>query len=116
VEKAAMRWSRVALSVVPAWPIEKATNSTRPQYLLRAEMRSKYFSFFIDRKSGVASEVFAESDLDDDGGAWLLIKESWVGRGESGTPLVYIKSDAVPCPLENRSCVSAIGRNHVGMQ
>ena len=30
VEKAAVRWSRVLVSVVPAWPIGKATNSTLP--------------------------------------------------------------------------------------
>ena len=39
VEKAAGRWSRVMVSVVPAWPIRKAMNSTRSQYLLRVAMR-----------------------------------------------------------------------------
>jgi hypothetical protein len=39
VEKAAVRWFRVLFSVVTAWPIGKATNSTLPQYLLRAMMR-----------------------------------------------------------------------------
>ena len=35
VEKAeAVSWSRVLVSVVPAWPMGKAMNSTRPQYLL----------------------------------------------------------------------------------
>jgi hypothetical protein len=32
VEKAAVRWSRVLVSVVPAWSIGKATNSTLSQY------------------------------------------------------------------------------------
>ncbi len=36
VEKAAVRWSRVLVSVVSALPIGKTTNSTRPQYFLRA--------------------------------------------------------------------------------
>jgi hypothetical protein len=39
VEKAAVRCSRVLVSMVPAWPMGKAMNSTRPQYLLRAAMR-----------------------------------------------------------------------------
>ena len=41
VEKAAVRWSRVLVSVVPAWLIGKATNSTLPQYFLRAAMRGE---------------------------------------------------------------------------
>jgi len=47
VEKASVRWSRVLVSVVPAWPMGKAMNSTRPQYLLRAAMRGEYFSVFL---------------------------------------------------------------------
>ena len=47
VEKAAVRWSRVRVSVVPAWPIGKARNSTRPHYFLRAAKRGRYFSFFF---------------------------------------------------------------------
>ena len=42
VEKAAVRWSRVLVSVVPAWPIGKATNSIRPHSFLRATIRGKY--------------------------------------------------------------------------
>ena len=30
VEKATMRWSRVLVSMVPAWPMGTATNSTFP--------------------------------------------------------------------------------------
>ena len=30
VEKAAVRWSRVLVSVIPAWPMGKAINYTRP--------------------------------------------------------------------------------------
>ncbi len=47
VEKAAVRCSRVLVSVVPVWPMGKAMNSTRPQYLLRAAMRREYFSVFL---------------------------------------------------------------------
>jgi hypothetical protein len=47
VEKAAVRWSRILVSVVPAWPIGKATNSTLPRYFLRAAMRGEYFSVFL---------------------------------------------------------------------
>jgi len=47
VEKAAVRWSRVLVSVVPAWPMGKTINSTRPQYLLRAAMRGEYFSVIL---------------------------------------------------------------------
>jgi hypothetical protein len=43
VEKAAVRWSRVLVSVVPASPTGKATNSTLPQYFLRAAIRGEYF-------------------------------------------------------------------------
>ena len=39
VEKAAVRWYRVLVSVVPTWPLGKAINSTLSQYLLRAAMR-----------------------------------------------------------------------------
>jgi hypothetical protein len=45
-EKAAVRWSRVLVRVVPAWPMGTATNSTLPQYFLRAAMRGEYFSVF----------------------------------------------------------------------
>ena len=38
VEKVAVRWFMVLVSVVPAWPIGKATNSTLPQYFMRAAM------------------------------------------------------------------------------
>ena len=47
VEKAAVTWSRDLVSAIPAWPIGKAMNSTRPQYLLRTAMRGEYFSVFF---------------------------------------------------------------------
>ena len=40
-EKAEVRWSRVLVSVVPAWPIGKAISSTLPHYLLRVAMRGE---------------------------------------------------------------------------
>jgi hypothetical protein len=43
VEKAAVRWVRVAVRVVPACPMGKATNSTCPQCFLRAAMKGEYF-------------------------------------------------------------------------
>ena len=52
--------------MVPAWPIGKAINSTLSQYLLTAAMRGGYvlLGLFVDL--GVATEVHAEADLDDD--------------------------------------------------
>jgi hypothetical protein len=47
VEKAAMSRSRVMVSVVPAWPMGKAMNSTHSHYLLRAAMREEYFLVFF---------------------------------------------------------------------
>ena len=46
VENAAMRWSRVLVSVVLACPMGMATKSTRPQCCLRAVTRAVYFSVF----------------------------------------------------------------------
>jgi hypothetical protein len=42
-----VRCSRVLASVVPAWPMGRAMNSTRPQCLLRAATRGEYFSVFF---------------------------------------------------------------------
>jgi hypothetical protein len=39
VEKAAVRWTKVLESVVPAWPMRIATNFTPPQCFLRAATR-----------------------------------------------------------------------------
>ncbi len=74
MEKAAVRWSRVVVSVVPAWPIGKATNSTRPQCFLRAAMRGEYFLvLFVASLVSQPSEIPGEADLDDDDGALLLV-------------------------------------------
>jgi len=47
VEKAEVRWSRVLVSVVPAWPMGKAMSSTRPHCLPRAAIREKCFLVFF---------------------------------------------------------------------
>ena len=62
VEKAVTSWVNVLVSVIPAWPIGKAMNSTCPQCLLRAAMRGAYGLGF---ELGVAAEVPAESDFDE---------------------------------------------------
>ena len=46
VEKAAVMWSRVLVSVVPACPMEMTTNYALPKYYLRAATRVEYFSGF----------------------------------------------------------------------
>ena len=46
VEKAAVRWLRIVVSVLIACPIRKATNPTLPQYFLRAVIRGEYFLVF----------------------------------------------------------------------
>jgi hypothetical protein len=47
VEKAAVRWCRVLVSVVPEWPMGKAMNYARPKYLPRAAKRGEYLSVFF---------------------------------------------------------------------
>jgi len=47
VEKAAVRWSRVLVSVVPACPMGMATNSILSQYFLSAVTRKQYFFVFF---------------------------------------------------------------------
>ena len=47
VEKAAVSWSTVLVSVVPAWPMEKTINSTHPLCLLGAAKSGEYFSVFF---------------------------------------------------------------------
>ena len=86
VKKAAMGWSRVLMCVVPALPMGKAMNSTRPQYLLRAAMRGGVFLGLLDELS-VAAEVLAKADLDDDEGALILSKEVGSRERASRTPL-----------------------------
>jgi hypothetical protein len=74
VEKAAVRSSKVLVSVVPAWPMGKAMNFTHPQKFLRAAMGG-ISRFFFDL--GVATEVPTEADLHDDEGACCLGERGW---------------------------------------
>ena len=48
VEKAAVRCSRAIVSVVPAWPMGEAMNSTRARNFRRPAMRGIIFLFFLD--------------------------------------------------------------------
>ena len=54
-EKAAVRCSRVLVSVVPARPMGKAMNSTRSHNIRRAATRGSIFRSFVD--FDVAAEV-----------------------------------------------------------
>jgi len=58
VEKAAVRCSRDLVSVVPAWSMGKAMNSTRPQYLVRAAMKGGVFLGLLVELN-VAAEILA---------------------------------------------------------
>ena len=85
VEKAAVRCSRVLVSVVPAWPMGKALNSTRIQYFIRVAMRGGVFRpLLVD--FNVAAEVHAGADLDDDKGALFSVKRGRVGGGSAWDP------------------------------
>ena len=66
VEKAVTRWVSVLVSVIPAWPIGKAMNSTCSQCLLRAAMRG---GVLHGLGFELTAEVPAKSDCDDDEGA-----------------------------------------------
>jgi hypothetical protein len=85
VEKAAVRWSRVLVSVVPAWPIGKAINSALPQYFLRAAMRGGVLLGLLVELT-VAAEVPAKADLDEDEGVLLFVEGGRVGRGSIWDP------------------------------
>jgi len=61
VDKAAVKWSKAALSVVLACMIGKATNSTLPQCFLMAAMRGGVFLYFI-----CELDIAIEADLNDD--------------------------------------------------
>jgi hypothetical protein len=100
VENAALRCSRILVSVVPAWPMGKAMNSTRPQCLLRAAMRREYFSVFL---SNLMSQPRSLQKLISTMMRvyYLMSKEVGSGEGASGTPLAYMRSGFVPCPASN---------------
>ena len=86
VEKAAVSWSRVMVSVVPAWPMEKAMNFTRPEYILRAAKRGEYFSVFFS--SLMSQPRFLQKPISTMMRVHcFLSKEAGSGEGASGTPL-----------------------------
>ena len=86
VEKAAVRWSRVQVSVVLAWPIGKAINFTLPQYLLRSAMRGEYFSVFllnlVSQPRSMKKLISTMMRVH-----FFLSKDVGSGEGVSGTPL-----------------------------
>ena len=82
-EKAAVRWSRVGVSVVSACPIGKATNSTRPQYFLRAAMSGEYSSVFS--ASLMSQPMFLHKPISMMiMMQWFLLNEVAYREGESG--------------------------------
>ena len=86
VGKAAVRESRVLVSVVPTCPVGKATNSTLPQYFLRAAIRGKYFSIFLSNLTSqprsVQKPISTMMRVH-----YFLLKEVGSGEGVFGTPL-----------------------------
>ena len=86
VEKAAVRCSRVLMSVAPAWPIGRAMSSTRSQYFLRAAIGGGYFSVFLSilisqprsLQKPISTMMRAHCFLSNEVGS---------GAGVSGTPL-----------------------------
>ena len=86
VEKAVVSWSRVLVSNVPVWPIEKAMSSTLPQYLLRAAIREAYFEVFSSSFSTQPKSVQKPISMMMSVHCFLS-KEVGSGEGESGTPL-----------------------------
>ncbi len=86
VEKAGMRWFSVFMSVVPAWPMGTATNSTLPQYLLRAAMRGEYFWVFSSNLMSQPRSLHNPISMMMRVYCFLL-KEVGSREGVSGTPL-----------------------------
>jgi hypothetical protein len=86
VEKAAVRGVRVAVRVVPACPMGKATNSTHSQCLLRAAMRGDYFlvlaSIWFLQPRSLQKPISTIMRVQ-----YFLLKDDGSGCGESGTHL-----------------------------
>jgi hypothetical protein len=80
VEKAAVRLFKVLVSVVPTWPIGKYGDELHPS-LVFSESRDKggvLLGIFVEL--GVASEVPAKADLDEDECALFFVEGGRVGR------------------------------------
>ena len=86
VEKAVVSWWRVLVSVVPAWPMGKAMNSTLPQYRLRASSRGAYFEVFSSSFSTQPKSLQKPISMMMSVHCFLS-KEVGSGEGKSGTPL-----------------------------
>ncbi len=114
MENAAVRWSSVLVSVVPAWPMGTATNSTLPQYFLRVAMRGEYFSVFssslMSQPRSLQNPISMMMIVH-----YFLLKEVGSGEGVFGNPLAYTRSGVVPCPASNNIWVFACGRTQLGM-
>jgi hypothetical protein len=85
-EKEVVSWCKVRVRVVPAWPMGKAMNSTRPQYLLRAASKGAYFedfsSSFSTHPKSLQKPISMMMRVH-----CFLSKVFGSGSGESGTPL-----------------------------
>jgi hypothetical protein len=86
VEKAVVSWWRVLVSVIPAWPMGKAMNSTLPQYRRRASSRGAYFEVFSSSFSMHPRSLQKPISMIMSVHCFLS-KEVGFGDGESGTPL-----------------------------
>ena len=75
----------VLVSVVPAWPIAKATNSTLPQYFFEDRDEGGVLLGLLVELNGEA-EVPANSDLDETEGALLFVEGGRIGRGSVWDP------------------------------
>jgi len=86
VEKAAVRWVRVAVRVAPECPMGKTKNSTRPQCLLRAAMRGEYFLVLASilglQPRSMHKPISTTTRVQN-----FLLKDDDSSCGESGTPL-----------------------------
>ncbi len=76
--------------MVPAWPMGKVINSTRPQYFVRAAMREEYFSVFstllLSQSRSMQNLVSTRMRVHR-----LLLYEGMSREGESGSSLAYMR-------------------------
>jgi len=98
---------RVAVRVILACPMGMATNLTRPQCLLRAVMKGKYFlvlaSSLVSHPKSLQKPISIMMRVHA-----FLLKEVWSGFGESRTPPAYMRSGAVPFAAEDSSWISTL--------
>ncbi len=86
MERAAVRWLRVLLSVMPACSMGMAMNSTLPQYFLRAAMRGEYFyvlfMILLSQPKPLHNPIFTRMRVH-----YVLLTDVGYEEGEFGTPL-----------------------------